>query len=113
VLLNAYFYRSSCFADVTSATIKSDAVHTLLRLLGISNRPSFHQCPTECMLSLENDSEIETVPDESEFLGSTVTHGMKTVPWYTLSEEGRFRADGLHRETDPSFVEEDAPFRDT
>jgi hypothetical protein len=34
VLLNAYFYRSACFVNVTSATITWDTVHTLLRLLG-------------------------------------------------------------------------------
>jgi hypothetical protein len=47
VLLNAYFLRSACFTDVTSATITWDAV----RLLGISNWSSFHHCPTECIIS--------------------------------------------------------------
>jgi hypothetical protein len=60
---------SACFADLTSATVTWDAVHTLLRLLGISNRFSFHQCPTECMFSFANGSEIETVPNASQFLG--------------------------------------------
>jgi hypothetical protein len=72
VLLNAYFYRSACFASVTSATVAWDAVHTLLHLLGISNRSSFHQCPTECMFSLEDGSEIEAIPDASAFLGSAL-----------------------------------------
>jgi hypothetical protein len=36
--------RDACFTDVTSATITWDAVHTLLHLLGISNRSSFRQC---------------------------------------------------------------------
>jgi hypothetical protein len=58
---------SACLTDVTSATITWDAVHTLLRLLGVSNRSSFHQCLTECMFSLEDGSEIETVPDISEW----------------------------------------------
>jgi hypothetical protein len=67
-LLNAYFQKSACFTDVTSATITWDAVHTLIRLPDISNWSSFDHCTTECMFSLENDSEIETVPDSSEFL---------------------------------------------
>jgi hypothetical protein len=63
---------SSCFADVTSATITWDAVHTLLRLLGISNRSSFHQCPTERVFSFEDGSEMKTVPDASDFLGNAL-----------------------------------------
>jgi hypothetical protein len=61
VLLNAYFYRSACFADVTSVTITWDAVRTLLRLLGIFNPSSVRQCPTECMSSFENGPNIEMV----------------------------------------------------
>jgi hypothetical protein len=63
---------SDCFANVTSATITRDIVHTLLRLLCISNRSSFHQCPTECMIRSEKGPDIETVPSASEFLGDTV-----------------------------------------
>jgi hypothetical protein len=44
------------------------SVRTLILLLGMSDRPNFHQCPTECMFSLEDGSDIETVPDASEFL---------------------------------------------
>jgi hypothetical protein len=39
--------------------------------MGISNLPSSHQCLRECKFILENCSEIETVPDASEFLGIT------------------------------------------
>lgn len=46
---------SACFADVRSATITCDVVHTLQLLLGISNPSSFHQCPTECVFSSAND----------------------------------------------------------
>jgi hypothetical protein len=49
-----------------------DAVHILLRLLGMSNLSSFHQCPTECMFSFENDPEIEFIHSASEFLGNTL-----------------------------------------
>jgi hypothetical protein len=51
----------TCFTDVTCATVTRDAVHTLLCLLGISNRYSFLQCPTECMFSFENGPDIGTV----------------------------------------------------
>jgi hypothetical protein len=64
VLLNAYFKRSLCFANVTSW----DIVHTVLLLLDISNQSSFHQCPTECMFSFENGPAIKTVSNVSEFL---------------------------------------------
>jgi hypothetical protein len=56
-------------ADVTSATITWDAVHALLRLLGVSNRSSFHQCSTEYMFSSENGRDIGTVSNESGYLG--------------------------------------------
>jgi hypothetical protein len=72
VFLNTYFQRSASFADITSAAVAWDTVHRLLRLLGISNRSSFHQCPTECRFSFENGSEVETVPNASEFLGSAL-----------------------------------------
>jgi hypothetical protein len=72
VLLNAYFLRSVCFTDVAPATLTWDAVYTLLRPLGISNRPSFYQFPTVCMFSFENSPEIETVPNASEFLRHTL-----------------------------------------
>jgi hypothetical protein len=45
---------SSCFADVTSATVTWDVVHTLIHLLDISNRTSFHQCPTESVCLVLN-----------------------------------------------------------
>jgi hypothetical protein len=45
--------------------------HTLLRLLGISNRSSFHQCPTECVFNFENSLEIEMFPSVSECFGNT------------------------------------------
>jgi hypothetical protein len=48
-----------------------DIVHTLPRLLGISNQSSFHQCSTECMFSFENRSDIEVVSNASEFLRDT------------------------------------------
>jgi hypothetical protein len=48
------------------------SVHILLRLLGISNRPSFHQCPTACMFSFENGRDIETVSNACEFLGDNI-----------------------------------------
>jgi hypothetical protein len=35
--------------------------HTLLRLLGVSNRSSFHHCSMECMFSFEDGSEMEPV----------------------------------------------------
>jgi hypothetical protein len=37
---------------------------------GGSDRSGLHQCRSECMCSFEDDSEIETVPDASEFLGN-------------------------------------------
>jgi hypothetical protein len=40
------------------------------------------------MFTLENGSEIETVPYASEFLGNALNIGMTTVPWYTVSKEG-------------------------
>jgi hypothetical protein len=58
-------------------------VHTLLRLLGITSRSSFHQCPTECMFSFENGHDIETISSASEFLGDTFNI------WDVVSEEGR------------------------
>jgi hypothetical protein len=72
VLMNAYFYRFSCFADVASATITWDAIYTLLRLLGNPNRSSVHQRPSECMFSFENSPDIETGSNASEFLGDTL-----------------------------------------
>lgn len=39
-----YLQKSSCFADVTSATITWNNLHPLLRLLGTSNRSSYHYC---------------------------------------------------------------------
>jgi hypothetical protein len=57
---------------LTPATITWDAVYTLLCLLGISNWSSFHQCPTECMFSLEDGSETEMVPNVSEFLRNSL-----------------------------------------
>jgi hypothetical protein len=52
---------SDCFANVTSATVTWDIVHTLLRLLAISNWSSFHQCPTESMISYENGPDIKKI----------------------------------------------------
>jgi hypothetical protein len=69
--LHVYFSRSACFIDVASATFTWDVVCTLLHLLGISNRSSFHQCPTECLFSFENGPDIEMVPHVSEFLRNT------------------------------------------
>jgi hypothetical protein len=63
---------SACFADVTFTSFTWDIVCTLLRLLGISNRSNFHQCPTECMFSTENALDIETVPNASEFFRNTI-----------------------------------------
>jgi hypothetical protein len=57
---------------VTSATVTLDVVYTLLHLLGISNRSSFHQCHMECMFSFENGLENVTVSNASEFFGSTL-----------------------------------------
>jgi hypothetical protein len=76
---------------MSSATITWDAVHTLLRLLGISNPSSFHQRPTECMFSFENGTDIEAVCNESEFLG------------YVVSEEGRLLLDDFITEIEPSL----------
>ncbi|XP_033607955.1 DNA repair protein RAD50 [Cryptotermes secundus] len=53
-------------------SITQDAIHTLLRLLGIPNRSSFHQFPTECTFSFQDDSELKMVPDVSEFLGDSL-----------------------------------------
>jgi hypothetical protein len=71
VLHNANVQRSAYFADVTSATLTGNTVHTFLRLLGISNRSSFHQCPTERMFSFENGPNSEAVPNASEVFGNT------------------------------------------
>jgi hypothetical protein len=38
---------------------------------GHLHRSSFHQYLMQCMFSFENDPEIETVPDASEFLRNT------------------------------------------
>jgi hypothetical protein len=70
--VNEYFQMSACFANATSATVTWDIVHTLLRQLGIPNRFSVHQYPTDFMFRFENCPDIETVPNESEFLGDTV-----------------------------------------
>jgi hypothetical protein len=72
VLLNAYL-KACLFADVIFATVTWDAVHTLLRLLGISNQSSFHQCPTKCMFTFENGPDIEAVSNAPEFLGDTLS----------------------------------------
>jgi hypothetical protein len=58
---------SAGFADIASATVPWDIVHTLLLLLGICNLSSVHQRPTECMFSPENCPHIETVSSASEF----------------------------------------------
>jgi hypothetical protein len=55
------------------------------------------------MFSFEDGSEIEMVPNASEFLGSALTYGMTTVPWYTVSEEGRLLIDGFITESTNSF----------
>jgi hypothetical protein len=47
-------------------------LHTQLRLMGISNQPGFHQCPTECIFCLEDGSETETVLDAPDFLGNAL-----------------------------------------
>jgi hypothetical protein len=47
-------------------------LHALLRLLGISDRSNFLQCPTGHTFSFENDRGIETVSSASEFLGDTL-----------------------------------------
>jgi hypothetical protein len=47
------------------------------------------------MFSLEDGSEAETVPDRLNFSEMPLTYGMTTVPWYTVSEEGRFLTDGF------------------
>jgi hypothetical protein len=69
VLHNAYFYKSAYFADVT---VTWDIVHTLLCLLGISDKSSFHQCSMECKFSFENGPDIEMVSNASEFLRDTL-----------------------------------------
>jgi hypothetical protein len=71
------------------AALDRAAVHTLLCLLGICNCSSFDQCPTECVFSFENDPDIDTVSNASEFLGDTVNIWDKTVTWYIASEEKR------------------------
>jgi hypothetical protein len=71
--------------------------HTLLHLLGISNWSSSHQCPTQCIFSFEYASDIETVPNSSEFLRNTLNIWDITVPWYTVSEEGRLPLDGVYK----------------
>jgi hypothetical protein len=83
----------SCFTDVTSATIAWDAVRTLLRLMGISNRSSFHQCHTEYMFSFENDPDVETISDASEFLGDTLSI------WDIVPEEVRSLLEGFITES--------------
>jgi hypothetical protein len=50
-----------------------NVIYTQLRLLGISNRSSFHQCPTECTFSFEYGPDIETVSDASEILGYIIS----------------------------------------
>jgi hypothetical protein len=75
VLLNAHFQRSACFTDVTSDTFTWNTIHTLLRLLDIPNRPTFHQCPTECLFSFEDGPNIEAVPNASDFFGNTPNIG--------------------------------------
>jgi hypothetical protein len=42
-------------------------------LLGISNKYSFHDCPTEGMFRFEKDPNIEQVPNALEFFGNTPT----------------------------------------
>jgi hypothetical protein len=42
------------------------------------------------MFTFEDCSELEPVSDASEFLGDTLDIRDETVPWYVLSEGGRF-----------------------
>jgi hypothetical protein len=57
---------------ITSATIILDIVHTLLRLLGICNRSSFHQCHTEWLFNFKKGPDVQTVSNSSEFLRDTL-----------------------------------------
>jgi hypothetical protein len=63
---------SACITDITSVTAAWDAIQTLLRLLGISDRSDFHQYSTECVFSLEDGSKTDTVPDAPEFIGNAL-----------------------------------------
>jgi hypothetical protein len=63
---------SAWFAGVRTAAITWDAVHTLLNLLGISDRHKFHQCPMECMFNFDNVPDIKTVSNAAAYLGDTV-----------------------------------------
>jgi hypothetical protein len=67
--VNLHFSSKSCvrlYLSSTSATIIWDAIHTLLRLLGVPHWSSPDRCPTECTFSLENGSGIETVRGASD-----------------------------------------------
>jgi hypothetical protein len=86
---------SAYFADITSATVTWDYVHTLLPLLDIFSRPSFHRFPTQCVFSFENGPVIETVSKVSAFLADIPDTWIMRVPWYIVSEEGRLILDGF------------------
>lgn len=47
------------------------------------------------MFSFERGPDIETVSSKSEFSEAPLTYGMMTIPWYTVSEEGRLLLDGF------------------
>jgi hypothetical protein len=61
----------ACVADVISAIITWDTVHTLLLLRGTSNRSNFHHRSSECMFRFENGPNTEAAPNAIEFSGST------------------------------------------
>jgi hypothetical protein len=55
------------------------------------------------MFNLENGSEIETVPDSSEFLGSTLDIRDNDSALVFVSEEGQILVDGFITESTYSF----------
>jgi hypothetical protein len=55
------------------------------------------------MFNLENGSEIETVPDSSEFLGSTLDIRDNDSALVFVSEEGRFLFGAFITESTNSF----------
>jgi hypothetical protein len=67
MLLNAYFQRS--------ATIAWNTVHTLLHLLGITNRSGFHQCPpSNVCLVLKRVLTLKRLPKSQSFPQTRVTY---------------------------------------
>jgi hypothetical protein len=57
---------------VSPMTITWNDVNTLLHLFGFCNRSSFHQCSTECLLSLETSPDTELVSGTLKFLRDTL-----------------------------------------